>query len=146
MKNNQYNNKRNEEGKGTEKFIAKTFKNAGYWVYNMPKKIEGQPCDLVAVKGGKDTNAWLIDAKHVEEGKVSFSFDRIEPNQLAAMSYAIGFAKIQNVGFAIFFDRNKTLYWFPYNDFLKCNNLGMKSINMHDLQPLGELLNEDNNK
>ena len=141
-------------GTATEKFIAKTFKNYGYWVYNMPLKINGQPCDLIAVKGIElvaisGTIAWLIDAKHVREDEVSFPFSRIEPNQTSSMSYAVGFAKIPQkyVGFAVFFERDKTLYWLSYQELVKMTNEGKKSVNMKDLPKLEEVIyNADNNQ
>lgn len=138
-------NIRNEEGGKTEKFAAKTFKKYGYWSYIMPKKVNGQPCDIVATKGGKRSIIWLVDAKHVEEEKVSFTFDRIEPNQLSSFDYATNFAKIRNCGFAIFFERTKKLYWFAYADYIKYAQLGCKSVNMNELIEFEEALqNEDN--
>ena len=138
------NNIRNEEGSATEKFTAKTFKKYGYWAYIMPKKVNGQPCDLVAGKGGKRTLMWLVDAKHVRQDEVSFPFDRIEPNQISSMAYAMNFAKLQNIGFAIFFERTKKLYWFAYTDYIKYAQLGCKSVNMNELLEFEEVLqNED---
>lgn len=134
-----------EQGNATERFVSKTFKKFGYWSYILPKKVNGQPCDVCAGKGGERTLMWLVDAKHVESSKVSFTFDRIEPNQISAMAYALNYAKISNLGFAIFFDRDKKLYWFSYQDFVKCQQLGMKSVNMNTLVSFDEVLaNEDN--
>lgn len=136
-----------EVGKGTEKFIAKTFRNFGYWAYNIPKKTEGQPCDIVAIKGCKHsekTISWLVDAKHVRENEVSFPFSRIEPNQITAMAYAKQYAKIKNVGFAIFFERTKKLYWFPYDDYIRYSQLNAVSVNMNELEIMESVLrNED---
>ena len=130
------------EGNKTEKFVAKTMKKYGYWTYVIPKKINGQPCDVFAAKGGKKTIVWNIDAKHVEEGKVSFTFDRIEPNQHTSFSYAITFANLDNCGFAIYFDRTKKLYWFSYYDYLRYNMCGCKSVNMNDLLEFEEVLRQ----
>lgn len=132
--------KQMEEGNKTEKFVAKTLKKFGYWNYIMPKKVGGQPCDIMAAKGGNRTIVWLVDAKHVEEGKVSFSFDRIEPNQETSFNYAINFANLKNCGFVIYFDRTKSLYWFPYQDFIKYSQLGYKSVNMNELVEFEEVL------
>lgn len=137
------NSKQLIEGNATEKFVVKTFKKHGYWGYILPKKVNGQPCDIVAGKGGKRTIMWLVDAKHVEEGKVSFSFDRIEPNQISSMAYATNYAKLDNVGFCIFFDRTKSLYWFKYTDYLKYVSCGYKSVNMNELQDFEEVLNNE---
>lgn len=128
------------EGNKTEKFVAKTLKKYGYWNYILPKKVNGQPCDVFAAKGGKKTIVWNIDAKHVEEGKVSFSFDRIEPNQHTSFMYAINFANLENCGFAIYFDRTKSLYWLSYQDYLKYADLGQKSVNINDLKDFEEVL------
>lgn len=134
------------EGNKTEKFVAKTMKKYGYWTYVIPKKINGQPCDVFAAKGGNHTIVWNIDAKHVDEGKVSFAFDRIEPNQHTSFAYAINFANLENCGFAIYFDRTKSLYWFSYHDYLRYNMLGYKSVNMNELQDFEEVLkNADSN-
>ena len=134
-------------GNATEKFIAKTLRNAGYWCYNIPKKVGGQPCDLFAFKEGKSTLVWLIDGKHVSSDKVSFTFDRIEPNQISAFAYARDFAKAKRMGFAIYFERTKKLYWFHFNDYVKYTQLGMKSVNMSDLTEFEEVLkDEDSNK
>lgn len=135
-------NKQLIEGNKTEKFVAKTLKKYGYWNYIIPKKINGQPCDVFAAKGGNKTIVWNIDAKHVEGGKVSFSFDRIEPNQHTSFAYAINFAHLDNCGFAIFFDRTKSLYWFPYKDYMKYAELGLKSINMNELRDFEEVLKD----
>ncbi len=133
-------------GTATEKFIAKTLKNYGYWVYNMPKKTNGQPCDIVAIKGGNSFLAWLIDGKHVRDEEVSFSFNRIEANQISSMNYAHNYAKINNIGFCIFFDRDKQLRWFPFEKYLDMYNKGFKSVNMNDLELFTEVLTyEDHN-
>ena len=139
------NSKQNVEGKATEKFVAKTMKKHGYWATILPKKHDGsQPCDVVAIKKNK---AYLIDAKHVREEEVSFPFDRIEPNQEYSFLYARGFASIENTGFAVFFERDKQLYWFPYQMFETMQRIGHKSVNMKDLKLLDEVLdNEDSNR
>lgn len=134
------NSKQLIEGNKTEKFVAKTLKKYGYWNYIIPKKINGQPCDVFAAKGGNKTIVWNIDAKHVEEGKVSFSFDRIEPNQHTSFTYALNFAHLENCGFAIYFDRTKSLYWFSYKEYLRYAELGFKSVSMFDLMDFEKVL------
>ena len=128
-------------GKATEKLVCKTFKQHGYWCYNMPKKIEGQPCDIVAAKkNGKTFLVWLVDAKHVREAEVSFDFNRVEANQITSMRYAHDFAGLENLGFVIFFDRDKQLYWLPFGDYEELVKQGAKSINMRFLAPFIEVL------
>ena len=140
-------------GNATEKLVSKTLRSFGYWNYVLPKKAEGQPCDIVAMKGIDVKNkveiiAWMIDAKHVEN-KASFTFDRIEPNQISSLSYARDFAKIQGyrgyTGFAIFFDRDKQLYWLSFDQYQKMAENGEKSVNMQELRLLSEVLTDANN-
>lgn len=140
-------------GNATEKLVSKTLRSFGYWNYILPKKVEGQPCDIVAMKGIDVKNkveiiAWMIDAKHVEN-KVSFTFDRIEPNQISSLSYARDFAKIQGyrgyTGFAIFFDRDKQLYWLSFDQYEEMAKNGCKSVNMQELRLLSEVLTDANN-
>lgn len=134
-------------GTATEKFIAKTLRGFGYWVYNIPMKANGQPCDIIAVKGGKSMLVWLIDGKHVRGEDVSFAFARVEPNQVSAMGYAHDFAKIDNIGFCVFFDRDKRLRWLPYSIYRDMEASGRKSVNMSELKPFEEVLRDvDDNR
>ena len=143
----------NKLGNATERNVAKTLRSLGFWNHILMKRQEGQPCDIVGGKGdenGKITMC-LIDAKHVED-KVSFSFDRIEPNQISSLGYARNFAKIQGknafVGFAIFFDRDKQLRWLSFDKYEELAKMGAKSVNMADLTLLTEAFqnDEDNNQ
>lgn len=132
-------------GAATEKFIAKTLRNCGYWVYNIPMKTSGQPCDIIAAKGietGTYSLTWLIDGKHVRGEEVSFTFARIEPNQISAMGYAHDFAKIKNIGFCIFFDRDKQLHWLSFEEYKDFAQKGAKSVNMNNLKLFTEVLKE----
>lgn len=125
-----------------EKNLAKLLQKYKFWVYNMPVKTNGQPCDIVAIR---KNIAFLIDSKHVDTNKVSFTFDRIEPNQIAALAYAYNYAGIQNVGFAIYFERDREWYWLSYQTFLYMHNLGEKSANKSLLQKFVEVLDENVN-
>ena len=130
-----------KNARATEKLVCKKFKEFGYWCFNIPKKVEGQPCDIVASKkNGKTFLVWLVDAKHVREEEVSFDFDRVEPNQITSMRYARDFAGLENLGFAIFFARLKSLYWLPFNFYEELIKQGAKSINMRFLTPFVEVL------
>lgn len=143
-----------ELGEKTEKNVSKTLRSFGYWNYILPKKTEGQPCDIVAMKGVYNKNdkieivAWMIDAKHVEN-EASFPFDRVEPNQISSLSYARDFAKIQGyrgyTGFAIFFDRDKQLRWLSFDNYEKLAKEGVKSVNMANLRLFEEVLIDANN-
>ena len=130
-------------GNKTEKTVSGIFRENGYWVYNCPKSQSGaQPFDLIAIKGGDHYLVWFIDGKHVRAHEVSFKLERIEPNQLASMAYASGFAKVktENMGFAIEFERTNEFYWLPYEDALKLLNNNEKSINLINLKTLEEVL------
>jgi Holliday junction resolvase len=127
-------------GNKTETKIVNIFREFRYWVYNTPHKTNGQPVDIIAMN---DRDGWLVDAKHVETGKVSFSFSRIEPNQITTCLYAKEFAKIKNLGFAIEFDRDGEVYWLPFEKFLEMSKNGEKSVNMNDLKLFRKVLEEN---
>lgn len=130
-------------GNKTEKTASSIFREQGYWVYNCPKSASGsQPFDLIAIKGGKEYIVWFVDGKHVRKNEVSFTLDRIEPNQWASMEYANGFAKVdtENMGFVINFERTGEFYWLSYKDALELLKNGSKSINLNKLRLLGEVL------
>ena len=132
-------------GNKTENKIVDIFRTHSYWVYNTPHKINGQPVDIIAIN---DKNAWLVDAKHVEEGKVSFSYNRVEPNQITTCLYAFNVANIRNIGFAIEFERTGEVYWLPFEKYYEETKKGLKSANMNDLELFRDVLSkakENNN-
>ena len=100
-------------GNETEQIIADYFQSLGFWVYILPKKIGGQPFDIIA---SKDKETWFVDAKHLEQNKASFSFERIEPNQKTAMKIATERANMANVGFFIYWDRNPDRLYYMLED------------------------------
>lgn len=136
-------------GNRTERTVSNIFRKKGYWVYNCPKSKTGaQPFDLIAIRGGTNYIVWFVDGKHVRENEVSFKLERIEPNQLASMEYASGFAKVnaKNMGFAIEFERTNEFYWLSYLDALELLKTNEKSINLNKLKLLEEVLNEYDNQ
>ena len=142
-------------GNKTEKTISDVFREKGYWVYNCPRSTSGsQPFDLIAIRGCDKVSGghivWFVDGKHVRSNEVSFKFDRIEPNQIISMEYARDFAKINvdNMGFAIEFERTNNFYWLPYEMAVECLKNNEKSVNLNRLTLLEEVLNlnEHNNK
>lgn len=127
-------------GDDTEKDIAKFFRGLGYWVFIIPKKIGGQPFDIIA---SKNNVSWFVDAKHLEENKASFPFSRIEPNQETSMNYARTFANITNVGFVIKWERdNSRLFFLNYEQFINFKKNGVKSVKISDLQDLERMIKE----
>jgi len=117
-------------GADTENLIVNFYKSKGFWVYLTPRKTNGQPIDIIAIKRNEH---WLIDSKHVRENECSFPFDRIEPNQVMSMTYARKYANIDNLGFGIYFERNKQLYYLSYDKYMEMSKKGLKSANMNDL-------------
>ena len=125
-------------GDSTEQFIANFLRENGYWAYILPKKVGGQPFDIIACRYN---NIWFVDAKHLEKEKASFSFDRIEPNQKTSMLYAQQFAHITNMGFVIYWERTpEKLYFLPYDRVLKSEKEGKKSVKIEDLNEFKEVL------
>lgn len=128
-------------GNATEKKIIQLLRDKNYWIYNTPHKVNGQPVDIIAIR---KNSSWLIDAKHVEQKSISFPFDRIEPNQITTCIYANSFAGIENIGFAIDFDRDGQVYWLPFNLYQELNKTGCKSIKMTNLRLFKEVLEDEN--
>lgn len=118
-------------GDSTENYTANFLRENGYWAYILPKKVGGQPFDIIACRYD---DIWFLDAKHLEKEKASFSFERIEPNQKTSMSYAQNFAHITNMGFVIYWERNpETLYFLPYERVRKMEADGHKSVKIEEL-------------
>ena len=138
-------------GNKTEHTISSVFRKKGYWVYNCPKSSTGsQPVDLIAIKGKTNTDTcivWLVDGKHVRSNEISFKLERIEPNQWISMKYASEFAciNIENIGFAIEFERSGMFYYLPYKKALELDKNGEKSIKLYELATLEDKLNEYDN-
>nr|DAR59166.1 MAG TPA: recombination protein [Caudoviricetes sp.] len=118
-------------GDSTENYTANFLRENGYWAYILPKKVGGQPFDIIACRCD---DIWFLDAKHLEKEKASFSFERIEPNQKTSMSYAQNFAHITNMGFVIYWERTpETLYFLPYERVRKMEADGQKSVKIEEL-------------
>lgn len=132
------NNKQNKIGDRTESIIAQRFSQNNFWAYILPKKIGGQPFDIIACK---DSCAWMVDAKHLEADKASFPFDRIEPNQRTSMLFAKTFANIKNIGFMIIWERKpENIYFLSYDNFCELEKQGAKSIKIELLKTFEEVI------
>lgn len=125
-------------GNRDEKLVIQVFRNKGYWAHNFAKSSSGsQPVDVIAIK---ENTCWLVDVKNVENG-ISFPISRVEPNQWACMDYARNFAKIQNLGVVICFEREQLdPLLLEYDKLLELKNNGEKSIKMNELKRLEEYL------
>lgn len=130
--------KQNILGNKTEVEIAEFLRGKGYWALIVQKGPNGQPFDIIA---GREDVTWYIDAKHLEGDKVSFSFDRIEPNQRTSMGYARNFALIKRLGFVIKWERdNSRLFYLSYDKLIELEKKGFKSVKINDLEDYGEML------
>lgn len=125
-------------GDSTENNIANFLRENGYWAYVLPKKVGGQPFDIIACRYD---DIWFVDAKHLEKEKASFTFDRIEPNQKTSMSYAQQFAHITNLGFVIQWERTpEKLYFLPFSRVAQMLADGEKSIKIENLNEFKDML------
>lgn len=126
-------------GNETEKEVAKFFKKNGFWSYITPKKVNGQPVDIIAIK--ENVN-WLVDAKHIRiEDKSSFPFSRIEANQVDSLTYARNFSGIKNLGFVICLENDYSKFFFlSYDKYLEIEQSGRKSAKISELQDLADLI------
>lgn len=125
-------------GNSAEEYIAKYFHNKKYWAYILPKKIGGQPFDVIACR---KKDIWFVDGKHLETEKNSFPFSRIEPNQWTSMQFAKNFAGIENVGFVIVWEKcPETPFYLSYDKLLELTNNGEKSVKIGRLERLGDLI------
>ncbi len=67
-------------GKIAEQYVADYLFKKGWFVILIPKKISGQPFDLIALKDDKFIAG---DVKHIQSGD-TFRLSRVEPNQQTA--------------------------------------------------------------
>lgn len=67
-------------GKRAEQYVADYLFKKGWFVILIPKKISGQPFDLIALKDDKFIAG---DVKHIQSGD-TFRLNRVEPNQQTA--------------------------------------------------------------
>jgi hypothetical protein len=132
-------------GDSTETKVANMFHNKHYWAHVFAKSTVGaQPVDIIAAKGGEQPQIWLVDAKHVRNQDVSFTFERIEANQRTSMMVAKDWAKIdaKKLGFAIEFDRTGGIYWMSYENLLEYELEGKKSIHYSQLRFMDEVIDD----
>ena len=144
-------------GSEYESAVAALFRSYGYWAHCMQVKTSGQPVDVIASKGfgvgpvnrnSGNTITFLVDAKHVDSKKVSFTFDRVEPNQITSLQYARDFANMdgdKRLGFVVFFDRDESVRWLSINELLKRLENDENSVKAIELQEFVEVLDDANN-
>lgn len=128
-------------GNESEKEVAVSFFRAnGYWSYITPKKISGQPVDIIAMKGNIN---WLVDAKHLIADKKSFAFSRIESNQMDSLNYAKS-KGVKNLGFVIIQDNGENGgfndFFLPFDKLIEMLKKDEKSVKLSELESFREAL------
>lgn len=98
-------------GNSIEDMCCELLQQHDYWACRLKGNANGQPCDVVAMKGSKN---WLIDVKHNKSDR--FELSRCEPNQKTTFKYANRYCAINNTGFAIYFDTIKKFKWILFRD------------------------------
>lgn len=93
-------------GNKVEYIVAYLFQKQGYWVHLLAQTQQGQPCDMVALRGN---TSFLIDAKHCLGTR--FFLRRIEPNQINAFRYATSLG----IKCAFVIVHGDTAHWFPWD-------------------------------
>lgn len=122
-------------GNKYENELAEVLQKNGYWCHIFSYNQNGQPCDIVAIK---DCKTMLIDVKHCESDR--FVFERAEPNQRSCFEYAWKKCGIQNVGFAIYFEKINEWKWLYYKDMLRFEER-QKSVGDKILGDIYEIIN-----
>ena len=110
--------------------LCSILKDSKYWCHLFEYSVNGQPCDIVAIK---DDVSFLIDVKHCEGDR--FYTSRIEPNQQSCFNYAKK-CGIKNVGFAIYFEKSKCWKWLEYDEKI----INISSIRKDELKNLEAVL------
>lgn len=97
-------------GNDTEQLLLDKLQAKGYWAHLFADNYNGQPCDVVALKGDRTL---LIDAKHCDSNV--FYYSRIEANQIGAFTYASQCGvKPDRLGFALYFASDNQFYWLSW--------------------------------
>jgi Holliday junction resolvase len=114
------------EGSAFETLFCSILAKHGFWAHNFANRAEGQPADVIAVKGDI---AYLIDCKVCE--KDYFRLDRIEENQESAMSL---WQTCGNRGayFAVRLADGST-YMVPFREAIDAKRRGWTSLKRKDL-------------
>ena len=109
-------------GNEFEKKLCELFGSKGYWCHNFSYDVNGQPCDIIALK---NNSSWLIDVKHCVGN--TFSFSRIEANQKGCFKYASSVG-VGRVGFAIWFETLQEFRWMSYDLYENFKKQNVKSV------------------
>ena len=100
-------------GNDTEQLLLDKLQVKGYWAHLFADNYNGQPCDIIALKGDR---ALLMDAKHCDSGV--FYYSRVEANQVGSFSYATQCGvSPKNLGFALYLASENQFYWLSWELF-----------------------------
>lgn len=124
------NNKKS--GNDFEQEFAQTLAQNGYWVHGIASKRNGQPADVIAVKGGR---AYLIDCKVCKNDV--FPLDRIELNQHLA---AERWRECGNGEYWFALKTSEGVRLIPYKTLIRLGKGGRKSINLDQMCVFGSRL------
>lgn len=119
-------------GNDFEKELSEILYDAGYWVHLLNQNKNGQPADIIAVKGG---GAYLIDAK-VCSFEV-FPFRRIEENQELSMNLWVECGNITPY-FAL--KARNEIYMVSWQTIKDLRSKGKKQLNFADMNKYGTRL------
>lgn len=128
-------------GDAAEELVAQWFKSKGFWAFVVPKKTNGQPCDIIAGKGVEHKDAvFFVDAKHLRIEDKSFTFGRVEANQMTAMRL-MELKGLKKKGFVIIseIDPSRALF-LSYDRFIEETQKGSKSVKLESLEDMEEII------
>lgn len=122
-------------GNSTEQELLQILREWGYWCHLMADKVNGQPCDIVAIR---HNTGWLLDSKHCKGNR--FDFKRIEANQQMCFEYNKLLGNT-NTGFAIYFEKSNEWKLLRYDVYFRYLKDEYASIGVNDklLENLCEL-------
>lgn len=98
----------------------------GFWAHVMQQRKEGQPADIIAVRGRFHT---LIDCKECEND--FFPFDRVEENQRLAMK--LFFNRCGELSYFALKLSDGEIRMIPYTRIETLENRGKKRISKEDM-------------
>lgn len=115
-------------GNNYEQLALKKLQQQGWWCHLFSYNKNGQPCDIIACK---DNKVMLIDVKHCNSK--TFSFNRLEVNQRNCFKY-FQMCGNSECYLMIYFEQEKDFYMLSFNDLLKAEQTGDKSVNVEKLR------------
>ena len=129
-----------ENGKKGERIVSDFLCQRRYWVHNVQRRPNGsQPVDIIALK---ENTSLLLDAKYVNASKKDyFPFSDVQSDQETSMEYAIEYASLENVGFAIVLEIDEqNPRYLDYCDYIRVRyeegKEGVRALNLPLLEDI----------